>query len=92
MTKRCKLCGGEPKWVYYCIPEVDYPEGWDLFDDDDRTSPMFLFKRLECKNCKATTLHLNMLINEAEKSWNEGKLVQYWGEEKVYDVEKVVDE
>lgn len=87
MIKRCKLCGGEPKWVHYAIPEQDYPEGWDFFDDDDEPSPMVLFKRLECKDCKATTAQLFMMLDDAEQMWNEGLIVQYQMDENAYDVE-----
>ena len=87
MIKRCKLCGGEPKWVHYAIPEQGYPEGWDFFDDDDEPRPMVLFKRLECKDCKATTAQLFMMLDDAEQMWNEGHIVQYQMDENAYDVE-----
>ena len=85
MIKRCKLCGGEPKWVHYAIPEQDYPEGWDFFEDG--LEPMVLFKRLECKDCKATTVQLFVTLDDAEQLWNEGRIVQYQMDENVYDVE-----
>ena len=52
IAKRCKLCGGEPKYVHYAVPKQDYPDGWyesaDGFDE-----PYVLFKRLECSKCGA---------------------------------------
>lgn len=87
MIKRCKLCGGEPKWVHYAIPEEDYPDGWKCMDDEDEPQPMALFKRLECKNCRATTAQLFMTLDDAKRVWNEGRIVQYYMDEEVYDVE-----
>lgn len=87
MLKRCKLCGGEPKWIYYAMPEQDNPEGWDFTGDDGELEPMILFKRLECKECKATNVQIAMTIDGAEKMWNEGKVLQYWMDETTYDVE-----
>ena len=50
-AKRCKLCGGEPKYVHYAIPEQDYPDGW--YESEYGREPMMLFKRLECSKCGA---------------------------------------
>ena len=80
-AKRCKLCGGEPKYIYYAIPEQDYPDGWDGME------PNVLFKRLECSKCGATTPKLVMSLDEAESLWNSQKILQRYGEEKVRDVE-----
>lgn len=90
-AKRCKLCGGEPKYVHYAVPKQDYPDGWyesaDGFDE-----PYVLFKRLECSKCGATVVQLVMTIDEAVEYWNEQKLLVRWCEEKVRDVEEGAQE
>lgn len=87
MVKRCKLCGGEPKWVHYAIPKQDNPDGWEYTGPGGELEPLVLFKRLECKNCKATTFCLGMTLDEVEELWNNGKVVEYWMDEEVGDVE-----
>lgn len=85
-AKRCKLCGGEPKYVHYAIPEHDYPDGW--YESEYGKEPMVLLKRLECSKCGATVAQLVMTLDEAVEYWNEQKLLVRWGEEKVRDVEE----
>ena len=85
-AKRCKLCGGEPKYVHYAIPEQDYPDGW--YDSEYGREPMVLFKRLECSKCGATVAQLVMTVDEAVKYWNEQNILVRYGEEKVWDVEE----
>lgn len=87
IAKRCKLCGGEPKYVHYAVPKQDYPDGWyesaDGFDE-----PYVLFKRLECSRCGATVAQLTMTIDEAVNYWNEQNILVRYGEEKVWEVEE----
>ena len=85
-VKRCKLCGGEPKFVYYCIPESDHPYAW--YEDDDGKEPYILLKRLECSNCGATVPQLMMVIDDAVDYWNEQNILERYGEEKVRNVEE----
>ena len=85
-AKRCKLCNGEPKYVYYAIPEQDYPDGW--YGSEYGREPMALFKRLECSKCGATVAQLVMTCDEAVKYWNEQNILVRYGEEKVWDVEE----
>ena len=85
-VKRCKLCGGEPKFVYYCIPECDHPDAW--YEGDDRKEPYILLKRLECSNCGATVPRLMMMIDDAVDYWNEQNILERYGEEKAHNVEE----
>ena len=94
-AKRCKLCGGapkyiyyaipQPKYVYYAIPQQDYPEGW--YESEEGEEPYVLFKRIECQECGATVPHLKMSLDDAVSAWNEQKILIRYGEEKVRDVE-----
>lgn len=85
-AKRCKLCGGEPKYIYYAIPKQDYPDGW--YESEYGTAePYMLFKRLECSKCGATTREIAMTLDGAVTLWNSQKILQKYGEEKVRDVE-----
>ena len=84
-AKRCKLCGGAPKYVYYAIPEEDCPEGW--FETGNGPEPYMLFKRLECSECGATVINLAMTCDDAVSAWNEQRILVKHGEEKVRDVE-----
>ena len=86
MIKRCKLCGGEPKWVHYAIPRKNYPDGWKEMEDGC-LEPMVLFKRLECKECKATTVQLAMNLDDAIEMWNDGKVLMHWIDERARNVE-----
>ena len=92
MVKRCKLCGGEPKWVHYAIPQQDNTEGWKYIGENGELEPMVLFKRLECKECKATTFCPGMTLGEVEELWNNGKVIQYWMDETVSDVEPIKED
>ena len=85
-VKRCKLCGGKPKFVYYNIPKQDNPEGW--YGSEDGVEPYILFKRLECSECGATVLHLALMIDDAVACWNEQKLLERYGEEMAHNVEE----
>ena len=85
-AKRCKLCGGEPKYVHYAIPPQDCPGGWyeSEYGDDE---PYMLFKRLECSKCGATVANLAWTCDEAIMQWNEQNILIRYSEEKVMDVE-----
>ena len=85
-AKRCKLCGGAPKYVYYAIPQQDYPGGW--YESEEGEEPYALFKRLECQACGATIPRLEMLLDGAVSAWNEQKILIRYGEEKVRDIEE----
>ena len=85
-AKRCKLCGGEPKYVYYAIPQQDCPEGW--YESEDGLEPYMLLKRLECSKCGATVVQLSMACDDAVTQWNEQKILVRYGEEKVREVEE----
>lgn len=84
-AKRCPLCGGEPKYVYYAIPEADFPDGWEF--GEYGLEPLILYKKLECKDCGATPTQLSILCDQAIETWNEGHVLQYIGNENVSDVE-----
>ena len=84
-VKRCPLCGGQPKFVYYAIPQIKNPDGWEFCEDG--LEPLVLFKRLECKDCKATTCGVDMTIDDAIKHWNEEHVFQFIGSEDATDVE-----
>ena len=85
-AKRCKLCGGEPKYVHYAIPEQDHPDGWDW--SEYGREPMILFKRLDCSKCGATVAQLVMTVDDAVNYWNEQNILVRYGEEKVREVEE----
>lgn len=84
-AKRCPLCGGAPKYVYYAIPEADDPNGWDF--GEYGLEPLILFKRLECRDCGAMVARLTITCEQAVADWNTGKVLQYIGNENVSDVE-----
>lgn len=74
-AKRCPICGGEPQFVYYALPEYQAPNAWD-YDEEGEREPMIMYKRLECKNCKATNHNLVLGCEEAVRMWNNEKIVQ----------------
>lgn len=82
-AKRCSVCGGKPKFVYYSIPGAT----------KDQDGLYILFKRLECEDCGATVASLALTCDEAVEYWNslnkEGKRVVFErvGEEPCSDVE-----
>lgn len=84
-AKRCPLCGGEPQFMEYAVPECQYPDGWDfgVFG----LEPIVMFKRIECKDCKCTTPQLYMLVDEAVRGWNEGHVLEFIVNENITDVE-----
>ena len=77
-AKRCSVCGGKPKFVYYSIPGA---------------TKYMLLKRLECEKCGATVANLVLTCDDAVEYWNslnkEGKRVvlERVGEEPCIDVE-----
>ena len=82
-AKRCSVCGGKPKFVYYSIPGATKdPDGINI-----------LLKRLECEKCGATVANLVLTCDDAVEYWNslnkEGKRVvlERVGEEPCIDVE-----
>ena len=85
-AKRCPLCGGEPQFVHYAIPQEKDPDAWEFTEDG--FEPMILFKRLECKECKATTCGVDMVCDDAIKHWNEGHIFQWMFNENVTDVQQ----
>ena len=85
MAKRCPQCGGKPKYVYYAVPQDVDPDGWEF--GEYGLEPTILFKRLECKDCGATTVHLSITCDQAIQIWNDGHVLQYIGNEDVSDVE-----
>ena len=85
-AKRCKLCGGVPKYVYYAIPKEDNPSMW-YESADGFEEPYMLFKSIECSDCGATFVGMTMTIDEALNAWNEQKILVRYGEEKVANVE-----
>lgn len=82
-AKRCSVCGGKPKYVYYSIPGAT----------KDPVGLYVLFKRLECEDCGATVANLVLTGDDAVEYWNslnkEGKRVvlERVGEELCSDVE-----
>lgn len=87
IAKRCKLCGGEPKYVHYAVPSQDYPDGW-YESADGFYEPYILFKRLECSKCGATVPQLTITLDDAVNYWNEQNILVRYGEEKVLEVEE----
>ena len=84
-AKRCPLCGGAPKYVYYAVPKDAYPDGWEFTEFG--LEPVVLFKRLECRDCGATAARLMITCDQAVADWNTGKVLQYISNENVSDVE-----
>lgn len=78
-AKLCNLCGGEPEFVYYAIPQKDDPYGWDF--DDYEVRPMILFKQIRCKKCGAVSPNYSLVCDDAISAWNEQKLLQLIGTE-----------
>lgn len=78
-AKRCNLCGGEPEFVYYAIPEKDDPSSREWHED--RRSPMILIKQIRCKKCGAVCPAFDLGCDDAVKNWNEQKLLQLIGTE-----------
>jgi hypothetical protein len=76
---RCSLCGGEPEFVYYAIPERDNPLGWEW--EENGPSPMILIKQIRCKKCGAVCPSYDFICNDAIRNWNEQKLIQLIGTE-----------
>jgi hypothetical protein len=94
-AKRCPLCKGVPKYVYYAIPESQNPGGWDL-DEDEVSRPIILLKRLECQSCGATVPQLVMSCDDAVAFWNgsmskQRPVLQRISEEECRDVEEQED-
>lgn len=93
-AKRCGLCGGVPKFVYYNIPRgCGSDDSFDL-NEDGELEPMILIKRLECSKCGATTGGMSFFVDDAIRMWNEEGdghrcLLQKHGEEMCSDVEEV---
>lgn len=85
-AKRCHLCGGEPRYIHYAIPQQDLPSAW-YESCDFGWEPYVLYKRLECSQCGATVPQLAMTCDEAVAYWNEQKILMRYGEEKVMEVE-----
>ena len=84
-AKRCPQCGGKPKYVYYAVPQDVDPSGWEFTEYG--LEPLILFKRIECKDCGASTVHLSITCDQAVSVWNDGHILQYIGNEDVSDVE-----
>lgn len=76
-AKRCKLCGGEPEFVYYAIPEKDNPLGWEC--DEYGPHPVILIKQIRCKNCGAVRPTYDLSCDDAVAHWNEQKILQMIG-------------
>ena len=83
-AKRCPVCGGKPKYVYYSIPGATKTQ-----------MEYILPKRLECEKCGATVANLVLTCDDAVEYWNslnkEGKRVvlERVGEEPCRYVEDV---
>lgn len=60
-AKKCPVCGGNPKFVYYSITgSTNDPDGLYV-----------LFKRLECSKCGATVAQLVITCDDAVAYWND---------------------
>ena len=77
---RCSLCGGEPEFIYYSIPQRDNPLGWKW--DEDGHVPMLLLKQIRCKKCGAVCPSYDLTCDDAVSHWNEQKLLQLIGTER----------
>ena len=83
-AKRCSVCGGKLKFVYYSIPGATKTQ-----------MEYILPKRLECEKCGATVANLVLTCDDAVEYWNslnkEGKRVvlERVGEEPCRYVEDV---
>lgn len=59
-AKRCPVCNGAPRFVYYAIPgSTKDPDGIYI-----------LLKRLECSECGATVANLVLTCDDAVEYWN----------------------
>ena len=76
---RCSLCGGEPEFTYFAIPQKDNPYVWDW--DEDGFNPVILLKQIRCKKCGAVCPVYDLICDDAVKHWNEQKLLQLIGTE-----------
>lgn len=78
-VKRCNLCGGDPEFVYYSVPQKDDPYAWDY--DEFEVRPMVLFKQIRCKKCGSVTCKYSIACDDAVNAWNEQNLFQLVGHE-----------
>lgn len=83
-VKPCPICGiGKPRLVHYALPMKWNFDAWEE-TEDCLFEPMVTYKHIECSNCGAFAVGLNISIDGAIRDWNmegdDGKrtcIVQY---------------
>lgn len=69
-VKPCPICGiGKPRMVHYAKPMKTDPDGWEE-TDDGVFEPIVTYKHIECSNCGAYAVGLNIDIDRAVRDWN----------------------
>ena len=67
--KPCPICGiGKPRMVHYALPLKYNPDAWEE-TEDCLFEPMTTYKRIECSNCGASALTLEINVDTAEAEW-----------------------
>ena len=68
--KPCPICEiGKPRMVHYALPLKYNPDAWEE-TEDCLFEPMITYKRIECSNCGASTLALEINVDAAKAAWN----------------------
>ena len=73
-AKLCPLCGGDPIFVEYAVPQGKEPDLWE--ETETGFEPVFLMKQIECKDCGARNCLVSISCDEVVKNWNEGHVIQ----------------
>ena len=82
-AKLCPICGGKPVFIHYAIPKKVCPDAWE--ETETGFEPLMTYKRIECENCKATTMYWNQ-CDELIQVWNERKIIEFITQEPIQEV------
>ena len=73
-AKCCTICGGDPIFVEYAVPQYKEPDLWE--ETEEGLEPIILLKQIECKDCGARNCLLSISTDQVIRNWNEGHIVQ----------------
>lgn len=73
-AKTCPLCGGDPIFVEYAVPQMISPDLWE--ETETGLEPFALMKQMECRDCGARGCLVALSCDEVTRNWNEGHIIQ----------------
>ena len=69
-AKLCPICKiGKPRLIHYAVPMKYNFDCWEE-TDEGIFEPIITYKRVECSNCGAACIGVQIKIDDAIRDWN----------------------